>query len=832
MIFLNFFMLLGLAAIAIPILIHLLSRRKPVVVDWGAMRFLAASHQTRRRRIILEDLLLLCLRCMLFALAALAMARPYLLGQSALSWMLVLPLALAAVVGLVVALLAPAPRRRRWMGVALGLLAAALLISLLERLIQERRWLGQGDSEDIIVVLDASASMMARQDGRSNFERAREEAREIVQNAKPAAAIGLVLAGPVPRILAQPTTDREELLAALDAKTCRPSSGGMGTLEALSAAGDLLAKGRHPAKKIFLITDGQAVGWDVKNDTRWAFLAERFQRLPAAPKIVCRRLPFPSDYDNAAAAEIALGRKIVGTDRPVTIDVKLVNTGTRPLPPTRVELWADSRLIAEKQPGKELAPGEAEVLRFEHRFEQPGRRVLKARLPVADALPADNTIECVVDVLKTLPVLLVDGAPSERFFRGASAYTYLALALTAGTNIPAAGAATQTQARLAAPTVVTATGLPNLQDLSGYRVIILLNVPRLPAATVERLGAFVANGGGLLVAPGRRTEADEYNAWKAPDGKPLLPAKLVERREPAETPAHFNLPSFTHPALKLVAEAAGSDAAALLIKSYWALAPPEQDPQARVCGLLDNGDPALVERQAGKGYVLLSAAAFNNQDSNLAALKCFLPFVHELVYYLAEPMAHEVNIRPGANMILELPAGAPPLRRNQLDVATPFQQRRPAIVERVKGGTRVSFTETHEPGLYALLLPATNQAAGKAEALQPVELPFTVTRQPEESAYRPLAGTDYAMIQRRVDLIVADNRTDMLTALQGTAPGSELWKWLALGALGALLAETAVARWIAGRRQVAQALGAGLAAQAAARVPEGPRDLAGGRRSA
>ena len=54
---LNALMLLGLAGLAIPPIIHLLNRRRFDVVDWGAMQFLQIS-ETTRRRLLIEELLL------------------------------------------------------------------------------------------------------------------------------------------------------------------------------------------------------------------------------------------------------------------------------------------------------------------------------------------------------------------------------------------------------------------------------------------------------------------------------------------------------------------------------------------------------------------------------------------------------------------------------------------------------------------------------------------------------------------------------------------------------------------------------------------------------
>ena len=76
MAFLNPFLLFGIGAIAIPIVIHLLKNRKIKRVRWAAMRFLQKSLEENKKRIRVEDLLLLLLRCALVIFLALAMARP------------------------------------------------------------------------------------------------------------------------------------------------------------------------------------------------------------------------------------------------------------------------------------------------------------------------------------------------------------------------------------------------------------------------------------------------------------------------------------------------------------------------------------------------------------------------------------------------------------------------------------------------------------------------------------------------------------------------------------------------------------------------------------
>ncbi len=74
--FINPWMLSGLALLSAPIIIHLLNKRRFVIVDWAAMDFLFRAESRNRRRIRIEDLILLLLRILLIALIVLALARP------------------------------------------------------------------------------------------------------------------------------------------------------------------------------------------------------------------------------------------------------------------------------------------------------------------------------------------------------------------------------------------------------------------------------------------------------------------------------------------------------------------------------------------------------------------------------------------------------------------------------------------------------------------------------------------------------------------------------------------------------------------------------------
>ncbi len=124
--FLNAWLLFGLLAVSIPVVIHLLNRKTARRVPWGAIQFLLDSMVSRRRRVLLEEMLLLACRCLLLALLALAIARPFVPAGSTVPWMVVLPLALLAITFFGVSFaMWRYPRWRR------GLMLASILMALL-----------------------------------------------------------------------------------------------------------------------------------------------------------------------------------------------------------------------------------------------------------------------------------------------------------------------------------------------------------------------------------------------------------------------------------------------------------------------------------------------------------------------------------------------------------------------------------------------------------------------------------------------------------------------------------------------------------------------------
>jgi hypothetical protein len=198
------------AAASIPIIIHLLNRRKFERVQWAAMRFLRVSVEQNQRRIQIEDILLLILRCLLLALLVLALSRPVLRATSALS----------------------------------------------------------GDpATTAIIVLDNSYSMSQTDGVESRFVAGKKACEEIVRALPANSSVAVLLASDIVQpLIPEPSFDLTYATNALKdaALHDRPSN----LFAGVRAALDTLEGRATNRKEIYVVTDGQSSAWRQMNDVR------------------------------------------------------------------------------------------------------------------------------------------------------------------------------------------------------------------------------------------------------------------------------------------------------------------------------------------------------------------------------------------------------------------------------------------------------------------------------------------------------------------------------------------------------------------------------------
>ena len=646
--FLNPWLVPGLLVVAIPVILHLVRRQAAKPIAWGAMRFLFDTVALRRRRIEWEDMLLMAARCLLLALAALALARPFIPPDSPVPWTVVLPLALLGIAAFGASfVLASRRSRMNLRAVAAGLLVLAAAAILLERWLNLRRFQA-GDGRDLALVVDASTSMTLVRGNRTAFDLAVEEARQIVKQAPRGTAFTVILGGPAPeRLSGTPLSHRADVLDLLG--KVRPVGGPFRAHDALGVALLALAEGSQAGKEIVVLTDGQRVGWKTDDPAAWQSLGEAARALPRKPKLVVRALPPPEHLRNLTLHPVALSRDVVGTDREVGLRVTVANTGTEAVTPPPVEMRVGNLTLPPGNVGQ-LAPGGEATVEFRHRFATAGPQVVVARVSAGDDLPGDDQVERVVAVRKRLPVLLVDGNPAGPFFDRAASFTALALA-PAATVAVGGGAG---DAYLMEPKLMAAADLTGNTAFEPYPVVVLADVPRLPAPIADRLAAHVTGGGGLLVLAGPRCEPGFFNDWTGGDGR-LLPAPLgpLATDITGVTPA---LATFDHPALALLADPKTSDLGSGQVAAWRRV---EEDPEAarRVAARFTNGAPFLLARAYGQGRVAVATGGFDNRSGSLPARRSFVPLVHEWVTWLAGAGGATLNVEASWRPTAWLPGG-------------------------------------------------------------------------------------------------------------------------------------------------------------------------------
>ena len=759
----NPIMLFGLAGMAIPIIIHFLNRRRAHVVDWAAMQFLEDSLTSRSRRILVEELILMALRCVLVGLLAAALARPFVQAPSLLAG-------------------------------------------------------DAADAQDIAIVLDGSLSMTLEADGTTLFARAASEAQQVLSACRDHDAVSVLVAGSaVEPVVAKPLSDRETVGRALavdppddavgqDVLPLVPTGGTLDVPGALTEAIRSLSAGGNPAKKIVLITDGQRLGWDLSAPDRWKFLAEESRdALKIPPTVIVRTLSPPAQWRNVGVGQVNLGRSAIGPDRPVEISVTLNNTGTGTIQPEAVELFVDGKRVAVRE-GPEIADGASATVTFQHRFERPGPGILAVIARCEDDLPGDNRAVRVVNVMDELPVLVVEGKGSTRPLDGDAAFLSLALAPVLE------DAKAEAKDHLIRPTVIQAHEIGKIKRFEPYRVVILADVPRLPASTTEALAEYVAAGGGLLIAPGVKADKAFYNAWLGRDQRRVTGCTLTAFEDAPATPGEPTRPlrvapnSIDSPAIRLVADPAVSDLSRARVWRRWVMAV-DREGGASVGASLDNGDPYLIQRKLGDGVVITLSVPLDAEHSDLPLHECYPVMMHELTYYLAAPRQYPMNVQPGQRLVWPVPGVVKP--GDTAVVLAPTRRRWPAKLTRREGRWMATCDRTAEAGLYRLILPdaalgelATRPAVAAADAGAEPGVPFVVLDNPDETRMEPLTDADIALAGQFLNVERAETLSQLVHAIGGGVPGSEIWKLLAVVCAALLAAEIALTRLIAIRRQV------------------------------
>src|SRR4051812_929063 len=148
------------------------------------------------------------------------------------------------------------PRWRRHVPLAAFLLAIAILVVALAQ--PQRTVAVPVEKAQIMLATDVSGSMLATDVRPNRLVAARRAAQRFIDSVPKQVNVGIEAFNQAPQVLANPTTDRDALAAALGRLR---SSGGTATGEAIQTAVKVLRQapaqnGRKPPSAVVLLSDG------------------------------------------------------------------------------------------------------------------------------------------------------------------------------------------------------------------------------------------------------------------------------------------------------------------------------------------------------------------------------------------------------------------------------------------------------------------------------------------------------------------------------------------------------------------------------------------------
>ena len=357
--------LLGL----IPVIIHLLNRRRFRRVDWAPMHYLRLTIQRNKRKIQLEELLLLLVRIALPVLLFFLLARPI-----------------------------PGPT---------GL----------------ERWLGRGGGTSQIVVVDDSLSMSYADGDETALGRAARAADSLFAAVQPEDRCTLVTtsAPTIPIIHEVEGSRREELSAA--AAGVAPTATHAAWATVLEGIDEVLRSRAHPVCRVTILTDLRQSGWDLS-------VGEIARRWAGEGTIEARIIDVgsPETANVALDALVPVDRTILaGT--PSQWEALIRNDSPRTLVDVKAILRVDGQ--PTEIPLPEIQPGEAIRLPLAVSFPSAGPHEFSLELP-DDALADDNRRWAAATVKDSLLIRLVDGEPSAEAFGSEVDYLAAPLSIGVG----------------------------------------------------------------------------------------------------------------------------------------------------------------------------------------------------------------------------------------------------------------------------------------------------------------------------------------------------------------------------------------------------------------
>src|ERR1043166_9513840 len=356
---------------AIPIIIHLLHRQKFKRIRWAAMEFLLAALKKTRRRLQLENLILLLLRIAVMILLALAVARPF---------------------------FHEAP---------LGAI--------------------QDSDTHHIFVIDTSYSMAYKRAQTTSLDVARKAALEVLKEITQSEQdrFTLLPMNSYPEPVRKPWNQKAHLEAGI--KELKITDYGTSMYATMQAVQNLLEDKeiKNLDRKIYIFTDLQRVGWECRDEQE----AKKFKELLKKISHLDRTKFYiydagTPDAANVAVVDLRVNDRVITTKRTTRFTADIHNYSNVPRPSINVTLKIDDRF--DQQATAILPPNATVSVNFDYDFKVAGPHFIEVSTD-PDYLDLDDRRFLALDVKSALRGLIIDGDPGSTPKDSAAFPVHLAL---------------------------------------------------------------------------------------------------------------------------------------------------------------------------------------------------------------------------------------------------------------------------------------------------------------------------------------------------------------------------------------------------------------------
>ncbi len=352
-------LLWGLAALA-PILIHLWNRRRHRETDWAAMRFLLAAMKKNRRRIQVEQLLLLLVRCAILLFFAIALADIACVGGSGLA-----------------------------------------------------NFGSPGAATHTVLVIDHSYSMAYGEEGETRLDRAKQLAKAMVDDAAEGDGFTLITMGRTARgMISEPAFDPSDVLREIDQISIDPTAAVLDlALAEIEATLRVAARDfpRLQRAQVCLLTDYGATTWEAAASDANQQVVQSIQEL-AALRLFDLGQPQTANSAILGAEQLT---PYLTPDTPVRFRVDLACDNASELPDQVVQMVVNGQLVTQQR--VQFVDDQLVSVEMSTAFSEPGTHAVEFRLH-DDLLKTDNHRYVVVDVKPKLRILcLADDSDSLSF---------------------------------------------------------------------------------------------------------------------------------------------------------------------------------------------------------------------------------------------------------------------------------------------------------------------------------------------------------------------------------------------------------------------------------